>query len=381
MGKSRSVGRSGKSILMTELTAPVFLRTIHAMESFLSASFGGRPVRTLLISAAVLVGGVILALLVRTVLVAILRRDENTPGLRIVRSFVFPASILAALYGALAVIQLEGTALSVTNGVFVVLFSLMTIRFVVTIVDTFFSRSAGGDGVRDLSRLKPLRSLSVLIIWGAGLLFLLDNLGFDITAVVAALGIGGIAVALAAQAILGDLFSYFVILFDRPFEIGDFVVSGDIKGSVEKIGIKTTRLRSPAGEQITVSNSDLTSSSIRNYKRMESRRIVFHIRVVYGTPAEKLRLIPVILEEVVRAEEMAAFDRAHFTSYGEWNLSFEVVYKVITADYAIYMDMQQRMNLAIYERFEAEGIEFAIPAQTVKLDGSDSGASHEVVSS
>ena len=361
------------------------------MESFFSASFLGRPVGTLLISAAVLIGGIVFALLLRTVSMALLRRrarhrGEDMPGhtefwLRTIGSFVFPALVLAALYAAIAVIQLEGSALSVTNGIVVVLFSLMTIRFVVTVVDASFRRASGREGALDTSRLKPLRSFSVLVVWIAGLLFLLDNLGFDITAVVAALGIGGIAVALAAQALLGDLFSYFVILFDRPFEIGDYVVFGDIGGSVEKIGIKTTRLRSPAGEQITVSNSDLTSTSIRNYKRMESRRIVFYVRVAYGTPAEKLRLIPTILEEVVSAEKMAAFDRAHFASYGEWNLSFEVVYTVITADYALYMDMQQRINMALYERFQTEGIAFAIPTQIVKSEGTDSGISHEVVGS
>jgi len=275
-------GQSGKLILNTlrassrELTDRAFVRTIHAMESFLSASFLGRPVRTLLISAAVLIGGVLIAVLVRAISLALLRRDEDAPGSgefwpRTIGSFVFPALVLAALYGAVAVIRLEETALSVTNGIFVVLFSLMTIRFVVTIVDGFFHRAADGAGARDMSRLKPLRSISILIIWVAGLLFLLDNLGFDITAVVAALGIGGIAVALAAQAILGDLFSYFVILFDRPFEIGDYVVFGDVGGSVEKIGLKTTRLRSAAGEQITVSNSDLTGIQLRPYGQQHTQ--------------------------------------------------------------------------------------------------------------
>jgi len=168
--------------------------------------------------------------------------------------------------------------------------------------------------------------------------------------------------------LLGDLFSYFVIVFDRPFEIGDFLIFGDILGSVEKIGIKTTRIRSLSGEQITVSNSDLTGSRVRNYKRMEQRRIVFGVGVVYDTPFEQLKKIPGIIREAVEAEELARFDRAHFARYGDWSLDFEVVYYVLSPDYNLYMDIQERINLAIFERFEAEGIGFAFPTRTVQLE-------------
>lgn len=288
--------------------------------------------------------------------------------LRMVESFVAPALILGGLYVGMTLLGLEGEAGTVASAVFVVLFSLVAIRFLVAVVNELFRRAEEERRRPELARVRPLRAIAVFAIWIAGLLFLLDNLGFDITAVVAGLGIGGIAVALAAQALLGDLFSYFVILFDKPFELGDFLIFGDILGSVERIGVKTTRLRSLSGEQIIVSNSDLTSSRVRNYKRMESRRVVFRIGVVYGTSAEHLREIPSIIRSIVEREDTVRFDRAHFATYGDWSLQFEVVYIVASADYNLFMDVQERINLAIYDDFTAHGIEFAFPTQTIALN-------------
>jgi small-conductance mechanosensitive channel len=201
-----------------------------------------------------------------------------------------------------------------------------------------------------------------------GLVFLLDNLGFEISAVIAGLGIGGIAIALAAQAILGDLFSYFVIFFDRPFEIGDFIVIGDKKGNVEYIGIKTTRLRSLSGEQLVFSNTDLTNSRIQNFRRMERRRVVFKLGVVYETPGNQLAEIPVIVKEIIDEQPDVTFDRGHFASYGDFSLNFEFVYYVMSSDYNKYMDTQQAINLKIYQEFEKRGIVFAYPTQTLYLN-------------
>ena len=197
---------------------------------------------------------------------------------------------------------------------------------------------------------------------------MLDNLGFNISTLIAGLGITGIAVALAAQALLGDLFSYFVIFFDKPFEIGDFVVFENNSGSIEKIGIKTTRVRSLSGEQLIVSNSKLTNSLVHNYKRMEKRRVVFNIGVTYQTTAEQLKAIPEIVKNIIAKNEYAQFDRGHFQSFGDSSLKFEFVYFILTADYTIYMDVQQNINLEIYEEFGKRGIEFAYPTQTVFLN-------------
>ena len=198
--------------------------------------------------------------------------------------------------------------------------------------------------------------------------FFLDNMGFEISAVIAGLGIGGIAVALAAQTILKDLFSYFSILFDRPFEIGDFIIIGEYLGTIEHIGIKTTRIRSLGGEQVILSNTDLTSSRVRNYKRMDKRRVLFKLGVTYQTSLEQLKAIPGIIKNAIENVEDTIFDRAHFFSYGDFSLVFEVVYYVKSRDYNKYMDIQQEINFAINEEFKNRDIEFAYPTQTLYLN-------------
>jgi small-conductance mechanosensitive channel len=205
------------------------------------------------------------------------------------------------------------------------------------------------------------------VLWGIGLLFIFNNFGYDVTAIVAGLGIGGIAIALAAQNILGDLFNYFVIFFDRPFEIGDFITVDDKKGTVEYIGIKTTRLKSITGEQLVFSNSDLTNSRIHNFKRMQRRRILFSLGVIYQTPPDLLEKIPTILKDIVAAQPNITFDRAHFAKFGASSLDYEVVYFVETSEYTTYMDLQQKINMQIFHAFAAEKIEFAYPTQTLFL--------------
>ncbi|MDZ7784695.1 MAG: mechanosensitive ion channel family protein [Halioglobus sp.] len=207
-----------------------------------------------------------------------------------------------------------------------------------------------------------------VVVWSVVLLVMLDNLGVNITALVAGLGVGGIAVALAAQNILGDLFASLSIVLDKPFVVGDFLIIGEHMGSVEKVGIKTTRVRSLSGEQLIFSNNDLLSSRIRNYGRMFERRVVFSVGVTYQTTAEKLKKIPDILSEAVEACEDVRFDRAHFQKYGDFALIFEIVYYVLSPDYTKYMDIQQAVNLTIFERFADEDIEFAYPTQTVFLN-------------
>ncbi len=205
------------------------------------------------------------------------------------------------------------------------------------------------------------------LVWGLAVVFFLDNLGFKISTVIAGLGIGGVAVGLAAQAILKDLFSYFSILFDRPFEVGDFIIIDDYLGTVEYIGAKTTRIRSLSGEQLIFSNTDLTDSRVRNYKRMEKRRVLFRIGVTYDTPLEKLKEIPRVIEDIIKNVPDTIFDRAHFFSYADFSLVFEIVYYVIGSDYNKYMDIQQEINFKIKEEFNKRSIEFAFPTQTIYL--------------
>lgn len=207
-------------------------------------------------------------------------------------------------------------------------------------------------------------------VWALVLLLALDNLGVNITALVAGLGVGGIAIALAAQSILSDLFASLSIVLDKPFVIGDFLIINDFLGSVEKVGLKTTRLRSLSGEQLIFSNTDLLNSRIRNYGRMFERRVVFSIGVTYQTTSDQLREIPSIICNAIESKEKVRFDRAHFQKYGDFALIFEAVYYVLSSDYAIYMDIQQAINLEIYDRFEQNGIEFAYPTQTLYVNQS-----------
>lgn len=208
-----------------------------------------------------------------------------------------------------------------------------------------------------------------MVVWTLMLLSILANLGVDITALVASLGVGGIAIALAVQTLLGDVFASLSIGVDKPFEIGDFVVFGEVAGSIEQIGLKTTRIRSLGGEQIVCSNADLLRQTLHNYKRMEQRRIVFRFGVTYDTPPQTLRQLGGVVAELVSRIEMARFDRAHFCAFDAYQLTFEVVYFVLSADYNRYMDIQQEINIGLLERFSELQVRFAFPTQSLEFIG------------
>ena len=281
-----------------------------------------------------------------------------------------PLAYVGLFSAALRTLALTPRMERVLDAAGTVLLTLLSISFLVALIRYGFEefvRKRGVDASRDRA-LKGAVGIAKVLVWGAGILFLLDNLGFRITTVVAGLGIGGIAVALAAQTVLGDLFAYFTILFDRPFEIGDFVVVGEFQGTVERLGIKTTRLAGIGGEQIIVSNKDLTDSRVRNYRRMAKRRVVSRLGVTYRTPAELLPEIPGIVAGVFRETGGATLDRVHFASFGDFSLIYEIVYFVDGNDYAKYMDVQQDINLRIFEEFRKRGIEFAYPTQTLYLN-------------
>ena len=216
--------------------------------------------------------------------------------------------------------------------------------------------------------MSVLGFIARVALWSVLLLMILDNLGFNITTLVASLGIGGIAVALALQNILGDIFASLSIAMDKPFVIGDFIIVDEILGTVEYIGLKTTRLRSLGGEQIVFSNNDLLKSRIRNYKRMYERRVVFAFGVTYQTTHAQLKKIPAMVQEIIQGLEHTRFDRAHFKEYGDSSLNFEVVYYVRSPDYNVYMDIQQAINLAIFEQFAKAEIDFAYPTRTLYVN-------------
>ena len=229
-----------------------------------------------------------------------------------------------------------------------------------------WSAQANGDADRR-TMASAIGFIAKLVIWSVLLLTALSTLGFEISALIAGLGVGGVAAALAVQNLLGDIFASLSIYFDRPFELGDFIIVGSQLGTVEKVGLRTTRVRSLWGEQIVFPNADLTSSRIHNYKRMEERRIVFGFNVVYSTPAATLEEIPQLVRRIIEEQPDVRFDRAHFKEYGQFALNFEVVYYVLSPNYNVYMDRQQAINLAIFRAFEEQGIQFALPTRTVHL--------------
>ncbi len=204
-----------------------------------------------------------------------------------------------------------------------------------------------------------------VFLWIFAFLFFLDNIDVQISGLIAGLGVGGIAIGFASQSIIADIFSYFTIFIDKPFEVGDFIIVGEFRGIVEHIGIKTTRLKSLSGEQLVFSNADITSSRIQNYQRMKRRRINFKFGVTYQTSVDQLNEIREIISGTIAEIERAELDRAHFHEFGEHSLIFEVIYFVNSGDYADYMDIQQQINLTLKTKLSEIGAEFAFPTRTL----------------
>jgi len=242
------------------------------------------------------------------------------------------------------------------------------------IVTFWIGRSGRKKGTDDASNKAALGLIHFgvrIVLWSVVVLLALDNLGVHVTTLVAGLGVSGVAVALAAQSVLADLFTSVAIVLDKPFVLGDFITVDDFLGSVEHIGVKTTRVRSLWGEEIIFTNSDLLKSRIHNYRRMAERRVQFGFGIVYRTPPEKLAAIPGLVKEIVEAQAKARFERAHFKSFGPSSFDFEVVYWITDPDYNLHMDVRQAINLGLVRRFQAEGIEFAYPTRTVFVEGTE----------
>ena len=216
---------------------------------------------------------------------------------------------------------------------------------------------------------QAVRHIGRLALWAVLVVFALDNLGVEVTALVATLGIGALALALAARTVLADLLASLVIVLDRPFTKCDVVAVGDMSGTIERIGVKTTHVRSLSGELLVLSNSDVLSSPIRNFGRMKKRRVVLALGVPYHTALEQVEAIPGMIREAVERQSRTRFDRAHFRGFGELALEFEVVYYELTSDYNLYMDTQQAISLELLRRFREAGIEFAFPTRAVHVHG------------
>ena len=262
---------------------------------------------------------------------------------------------------------LSELATTLINWILIIWATYLAIMALQVLIDYALRQKIKSESDNTKQALRTLGLLTKGILWILGGLFVLSNMGIDVTSAMAGLGIGGIAIALAIQNILGDLFSSFAIYFDKPFEVGDLIVVGDKIGTVEKIGIKTTRLRALQGEEIIISNKELTAAQIQNFKKMEERRIVFTFGVTYDTPTDKLKKIPTIVGNIFQQTELTRLDRVHFHRFDDSALTYETVYYIESAEYNIYMDVQQTINLKIKEQFDQENIEMAFPTQTIHL--------------
>lgn len=282
---------------------------------------------------------------------------------------ILPLTYFIIIFGSINRLKLSSTVNKTIN----ILFIFLIVFYITLLIqDIFIYTFKNYWGKKQSSQAQDtVFAVSVFIIklvtWMIALLFILDNLNIEIRGLITGLGVGGIAIAFAAQTILADIFSYFTIFLDRPFDIGDFIVVGEYKGTIEHIGIKTTRIRSLSGEQLVFSNNDLTNSRINNYKRMQKRRINFKFGVTYQTELEQLEKIPEYIEKIIKDIPKTTFDRAHFSSYGDYSLIFEVVYYVEDSDYKVYMDIQEEINLILKRKFKEEDIEFAYPTQSVHV--------------
>lgn len=330
-----------------------------------------------------LLGAVIIFLLGRTVLRRIVSYTERTqsPYGELVRAgvkhYLLPMAYFTLFYYCTRTLKLNTTLDNFVGALSTLFAIIMASMFLSSIAVLFLSKLGKGKLDSNSLAMRWLIRIAKGVIWGIALILFLDNIGVKITSLVAGLGIGGVALAFAAQNVLTDIFCFFTIFFDKPFEIGDFIISGDHMGTVEHIGVKTTRLRALGGEQLVVSNTDLTGSRIRNYKTMQQRRVLFSLGVTYDTPNEKLKQIPQIIQKIIEETEDTTFARAHFASFGSYSLNFEVVYFVLTSDYDRYMDINQRVNLAIKEEFERLGVKFAFPTSVVQMQQESSLYSQE----
>jgi len=342
---------------------------------FFVAEFQGNPVWRWLVAAGILL---FVGFVLRVVLWRLVRKlrvvAAKTPGrfddliVELLDKTKFFFLFIVSLYAGALILTLPDLAESIFQGIFVVALLIQAGYWGNAFVAFWIKRSVNQrltDDAATATSLAALGFVAKMAIWTIVVLLALENLGIDVTALIAGVGIGGIAIALAVQNVLSDLFASLSIIVDKPFVIGDFIVVGESMGTVERIGLKTTRVRSLTGEQIIFSNSDLLSSRVRNYKRMYERRIAFSIGVTYQTSPDKVEGIPVLIEEIVSGQPDARFDRCHFKSFGDFAVVFETVYYVLVPDYAVYMDVQQAINLAIMHAFAERHIEFAYPTQTL----------------
>ena len=357
-------------------------------ELFSLPIFSNSPLKWL-IAAAVAVGAFIVLTSARRIVRRYYKRLQSTPHTELLeiplgvlsKTTVFFFVVLSLYLGLQTLTKGPPTTRVLDSAITIALF-WQTGVWAVAAASAWIERKRRHSMTVDRAMVGSLGIIGFMVnvlIWSLVLLLTLDNLGIDITALVAGLGIGGIAVALAVQNILGDLFASLSITLDRPFVVGDFLIVGEFLGSVEYIGIKSTRLRSLSGEQIIMPNADLLGSRVRNYGRMAERRVVFGTSVTYETPIELVEKIPGLIKQIVEAQGVTRFDRSHFAKHAAASLDFETVYYVLSSDYNTYMDIQQAINVRLHRELASLGVEFAYPTQRLIVSAAEATAQQTAV--
>lgn len=347
------------------------------VNNFLKKEYFSNSTQQWLEFFAFTLGLFLILVLLKLVLAAIFSRVEKTEKISKFKN-VFKATrywilLLLALFLTSSRLELKESLRHLFEKLALALVLLQLFLWLWRLIDTVVEDKIAEARLSNGSTITSIKTLGFLgkaLLLSIILILILDNFGVNVMALVTGLGVGGIAIALAAQNILKDFFASLTIVLDKPFHVQDFIVTGDYKGTVESVGIKSTRLRSLDGEEIIVANSILLDNWLRNFKRMERRRICFELGVVYQTPLEKLKKIPELIRGILESKEKTELDRVHFKSFGNSALIFEVVYYVLGPEYNQYMDLQQEINLEITKRFQEEKIEFAYPTQVLYLNPS-----------
>lgn len=347
------------------------------MKSILDTQYYGNTAKDWIIALGIIFGVFIVVNIAAPIVLRRLKKlaaktatHYDDIAIMAVQRFLIPFLYIGGVYLGLEYLKLPKQADKVVHVALLLTYTFFILRIITAVIQylvtSFLSKQEDGE-----TKQKQARGLLIIlkfIIWAVGLVFTLDNLGFNVSTIIAGMGISGIAIALAAQAVLADLFSYFIIFFDRPFEIGDYIVFDTEMGVVEYIGVKSTKIRTLNGQILICSNKDLTNARVNNFKNIERRRTVFSIGVTYQTPADKLEAIPGMLKQIIDEHPKAVFDRAHFSGYGDSSLNFEVVYYSPDPDYTVFMDIRQEIFFTIFRKFEQEGLDFAYPTQTIFLE-------------
>ncbi len=336
----------------------------------------GNPLKAWMIALAVFVLSIVVLRIFKGVIISKLKKLSDKTKNEIddmviagLNSIHWPFYVFVAFYFSLNFLSVSAWISKGAYYIFLIAVVYYFIKIAERLIDFGARRMVEereGNG-QDVGIVRLMKILAKIVLWTGAIVLVLSNMGYNVTSLVAGLGIGGVAVALAVQNILSDLFSSLSIYFDKPFKIGDFIIVGSDMGVVQNIGIKSTRIQTLQGQELVISNSELTSARVNNYGKMAKRRIVFEFGVTYDTPKAKLEKIPAQVKQIIEAQADVEFDRAHFRNFADSSLVYEVVYYLNSGDYNEYMDTQQAINLALVDRFEQEKIEFAFPTQTIHV--------------